>query len=174
MSDYTSSDTYELPDSFFDVTTNDCVAMQKDLQRQVKNLTDAPMMTAFHRQASQLAKYSHYETVCLLCLLRLPFSNCSSHFGSWVPNTQWTLWFVHLNFGVCSIRVSVYIGPFIKWWGSSIFWGCPFQDVVCAQFYSHSRLWFVFNFQTTGWCRDTSDPMSHVSTYCYYGDDILP
>jgi len=37
--------------------------MQKDLQHQVKNLTDVPMMTAYHRQAAQLAKYSHYETV---------------------------------------------------------------------------------------------------------------
>jgi len=71
MSDYASSETYELPDSFFDVTTNDCAAMQKDLKRQVKNLTDAPMMTAYHRQAAQLAKYSHYETVRLLCLLSI-------------------------------------------------------------------------------------------------------
>ena len=71
MSDYTSSDTYELPDSFFDVTTNDCAAMQKDLHRQVQNLTDVPMMTAYHRQATQLTKYSHYETVCLLYFLRL-------------------------------------------------------------------------------------------------------
>jgi len=66
MADYhTSTDTYELPDSFFDVTTNDCAVMQQDLRRQVKNLTDAPMVTAYHRQAAQLAKYSHYETVCL-------------------------------------------------------------------------------------------------------------
>ena len=53
----------ELPDGFFDITVDDCVAMQRDLQKQVKRLTDAPLTTASLREAALHQQYSHYDKV---------------------------------------------------------------------------------------------------------------
>ena len=55
----------ELPDSFFEVTVNDCVAMQQDLQMKVKKLTDAPLTTGVLRQAALYDRYSQYDKVIL-------------------------------------------------------------------------------------------------------------
>lgn len=57
--------TAELPDSFFDVTVDDCVAMQRDLHQKVKKLSDAPLITASLRQASLHERYSQYNKVNL-------------------------------------------------------------------------------------------------------------
>jgi len=57
--------TIELPDSFFDVTVDDCVAMQRDLQQQLKRLTDAPLTTASLREAALYQQFSHYNKVVL-------------------------------------------------------------------------------------------------------------
>ena len=53
----------ELPDSFFEVTVNDCVAMQQDLQMKVKKLADAPLTTGALRQAALHDRYSQYNKV---------------------------------------------------------------------------------------------------------------
>ena len=53
----------ELPDSFFDVTVDDCVAMQRDLRQKVKRLTDAPLTTVAIRQATLYERYSQYRKV---------------------------------------------------------------------------------------------------------------
>lgn len=53
----------ELPDSFFNVTVDDCVAMQHDLHQRVKKLTDAPLTTTSLRQAALNERYSQYNKV---------------------------------------------------------------------------------------------------------------
>lgn len=53
----------ELPDSFFDVTVDDCVAMQRDLHQKVKRLTDAPLTTSALRQVTLYERYSRYTKV---------------------------------------------------------------------------------------------------------------
>ena len=65
MADHTSDATpiTELPDNFFDVTVDDCVAMQRDLQQKVKKLSDAPLVTGFLRQAALHDRYSRYNKV---------------------------------------------------------------------------------------------------------------
>lgn len=70
MADHTSDamPITELPDSFFDVTVDDCVAMQRDLQQQVKKMTDAPLVTASLRQAALHEHYSRYNKVTLICV----------------------------------------------------------------------------------------------------------
>lgn len=55
--------TDELPDSFFDVTVDDCVAMQRDLHQKVKKLTNAPLTTASLREAALYQRYSRYNKV---------------------------------------------------------------------------------------------------------------
>lgn len=67
MTDHSSNATpiIELPDSFFDVTVDDCVAMQRDLQHQVKRLTDAPLITVSLREAALYQRFSRYNKVVL-------------------------------------------------------------------------------------------------------------
>ena len=69
MADHSTNATpiTELPDSFFDVTADDCVAMQRDLQQQVKKLTDAPLTTLSLRQATLYERYSQYNKVIMTC-----------------------------------------------------------------------------------------------------------
>lgn len=55
----------ELPDSFFDVTADDCMVMQRDLHRQVEKLIDAPLITTSLRQTAQLERFSRYNKVVL-------------------------------------------------------------------------------------------------------------
>ena len=71
MVDYTSDATpiTELPDSFFDVTVDDCAAMQRDLQQRVKKMTDAPLVTGSLRQAALHERYSRYNKVTLIYML---------------------------------------------------------------------------------------------------------
>ena len=53
----------ELPDSFFDVTVDDCAVIQRGLHQKVKRLTDAPLTTVALRQATLYERYSRYSKV---------------------------------------------------------------------------------------------------------------
>ena len=56
----------EVPDSFYDVTVDDCVAMQRDLHDKVKKLTNAPLVTTSLKQAAVHERYSQYDKVYCL------------------------------------------------------------------------------------------------------------
>ncbi|XP_067673593.1 tether containing UBX domain for GLUT4-like [Haliotis asinina] len=55
----------DLPDDFFEVTDADVRKMMTDLQKNVENLADAPLMTQSMRQARLEERYSKYKKVVI-------------------------------------------------------------------------------------------------------------
>lgn len=108
--------TVELPDSFFDVTVDDCAAMQRDLHQQVKRLTDAPLTTSSLREATLHEQYSQYNKVILLvhttsicfkllfqATIRIQFPDHWVLQGSFNPYGSCELMFINLNYDCISL-----------------------------------------------------------------------